>query len=100
MARTPQGPHLEEIKGMIRKRGISLEALSQHFGYCKAAVAMALRKPWPKLQAKIAAFLDTTPHDLWPQWYAPDGTCTAGPRRRRNASSRAGDRNVYPSKAA
>lgn len=100
MARTPQGPHREEIKAMIRKRGVALEALSRRFGYCPAAIGIALRKPWPRLQAQVAEYLGTTPHDLWPQWYAPDGSCTVGPRRRRNASSRTGDRNVYPSKAA
>lgn len=96
----PQGPHREDIKAMIRKRGLALTELAIQLGYRRTSVHVALTKPWPKLQAKIAAFLGTTTHALWPQWYAPDGSCTVGPRRRRNASSRAGDRNVYPPKAA
>lgn len=98
MARTLVGPHREEIKAMIRKRGITLEGLSQTLGYSRQAVGVALLKPWPRLQQQIAAYLNTTTHQLWPHWYAADGTCTA--RRRADASRRAGRRNVYRSEAA
>lgn len=102
MARTTQGPHREEIKAIIRMRGITLERLSLQLGYKPRAVGMALSQPWPRLQRKIAAFLGTSVFALWPQWYASDGTCTAlrRPRHGADASRRAGRRNVYRSEAA
>lgn len=98
MASTPRAPHREEIKAAIRMRGTTMAELSRHLGYTDEAVRISLTKPWPRLQAKIAEYLGKSPHQLWPQWYLPDGTCTA--RRRANANSGGASRNVYRQRAA
>ncbi|MCX5497287.1 helix-turn-helix domain-containing protein [Kaistia dalseonensis] len=74
--------HPEDIKAMIRKKGLSMEALSQRLGYCRVAVGVTLRRPWPAVQAGIASFLGIDPSSLWPSRYEADGT----PRRIRAAS--------------
>jgi len=62
--------HPEDIKAMIRKRGMTLEALSAQLGYSRVAVGIALRRPWPAVQSGIASFLGVEPTDLWPSRYA------------------------------
>ena len=71
----PQGWHREDIKGALRKKHRSLEALSKAWGYHPSAISVALNPAscWPGLEARIAEELETTPHALWPDLWTPDG---------------------------
>jgi len=80
--------HPEDIKAMIRKRGLSMEALSLRLGYSRVVVGVALRRPWPAVQAGIASFLGVEPQDLWPSRYDAAGM----PRRQGSAGSKASRR--------
>lgn len=72
----PQGWHREDIKGALRKKHRSLEALSKAWGYHPSAISVALNPGscWPGLEARIAEELGATPHILWPDRWNPDGT--------------------------
>ncbi len=74
--------HPEDIKALIRKRGLSLEALSLRLGYSRVVVGMTLRRPWPAVEAGIASFLGVDPVQIWPSRYEADGS----PRRKASAS--------------
>ncbi|MBN8999077.1 MAG: helix-turn-helix domain-containing protein [Rhizobiales bacterium] len=87
-------PHPEDIKAMIRKRGLTLEALSQRLGYSRVVVGVALRRPWPAVEAGIAPFLGVAPAQLWPDRYDATG------QPRRNAIRRARPRLRQKAKAA
>lgn len=71
----PQGWHREDIKGALRKKHRSLEALSKAWGYHPSAISVALNPgtSWPGLEARIAEELEVSPHALWPDRWAPDG---------------------------
>jgi len=78
--RSKKGLHKEEIKAKIRMRDWnekgtcwSLAALSSHWGYEVSAIATALNRPWPEIEAKIAAFLKMEPKAIWPDRYDQDG---------------------------
>lgn len=90
--------HPEDIKAAIRKRGLTLEALSESLGYSRVVVGVALRRPWPAVESGIASFLGISPQELWPDRYDADGK----PRRgiRRKASGRAASRLRQKSRAA
>lgn len=72
----PQRWHREDIKGALRKKHRSLEALAKAWNYHPSAVSVALNPGscWPGLEARIAAELGVTPHTLWPDRWSPDGT--------------------------
>lgn len=87
-----RGPHREDIKAAIRKKGRTLRQLSLELGHDRTAVSVALKQPWPKVRKGIADLLGTTPETLWPADYHPDGTPktarrhTGKPSRRRAGS--------------
>lgn len=72
----PQGWHREDIKGALRKKHRSLEALSKAWGYHPSAISVALNPGscWPGLEARIAEEVGVTPHALWPDRWTPEGT--------------------------
>lgn len=82
----PQGMHREDIKSMIRKRGSTLRRISINAGLEKATVSICLRRPSPKANRAVAAFLGLPLHVLWPQWYD-----ALGRRIRRSRASPARD---------
>jgi len=69
-----KGWHREDIKAAIRKRGITLERLSQDNGLHKSMCSLALIRPDFAAEQVIARFLGVTPQDLWPHRYNADGT--------------------------
>ena len=94
--------HPEDIKAMIRKRGLTLEALSDRLGYSRAAVGIALYRPWPAVEAGIASFLGLSAVDLWPSRYEADGQPKRGLLRRadRKATAKAEPRLRQKHRAA
>lgn len=78
MARAEQhakGWHREDIRAALVKRYGPITALSEAWGYCRAAISIALRgtSSWPAIEERIARALDTTPQALWPDRWRPDG---------------------------
>lgn len=77
----PQGWHPADIVAALRKRGWSLRRLSVHHGYSPTVLARALRLPWPKGEALVAAALDLAPEEIWPDRYGADGRSNRRPGR-------------------
>jgi Ner family transcriptional regulator len=73
MARTTRDWHPEDIKGAIRKTGITLSALGRLHGLPASACSFALIRPWPRVQEIIAARIGRKPQDLWPSRYDAAG---------------------------
>lgn len=84
------GPHREDIKAAIRKKGRTLSQLSRELGHDRTAVSVALKQPWPKVRTGIADLLGTTPAALWPADYHPDGTPKSARRHTGKATRRRG----------
>ena len=78
MTQQPADMDREDIKAAIRKTGITMNELSRQHHYCVAAVRMVLRRPWPAIEAIVAAHLDRTPQSIWPSRYDSDGNPLRG----------------------
>ena len=61
--------HPADVLAALKKRGKTLSGLSRAHGYHATAAGKALKKPWPALEALIAAELDLAPEDIWPSRY-------------------------------
>lgn len=70
-----KGWHRERIKAELRIRYGSITDLAVRWGYHRAAVSHALRRPLfsQPLEIKIADALGVTPHTLWPDRWTPEG---------------------------
>lgn len=74
--------HPADVLAALKKRGQSLAGLSVANGYHPTAAGKALKRPWPAMEAIIAAALSLTPAAIWPSRYDPTGQpVTARPRR-------------------
>lgn len=69
-----RGWHREDIKAAIRKRGVTLEELSQANGLPRNACSLALLQPNFGAELVIAEFLGRSPREIWPHRYDADGT--------------------------
>lgn len=76
--------HPEDIKAAVRKRGLSLAALSRQHGFNEGAARIVLYKPWARWEQIISDFLGVPAKEIWPQRYLPNG------QRRQGLSSRKG----------
>jgi Ner family transcriptional regulator len=61
--------HPADVLAALKKRGKTLSGLSRAHGYHATAAGKALRRPWPALEALIAAELDLQPENIWPSRY-------------------------------
>lgn len=75
---TPQDWHRADVKAALDKAGTSMAKLSREHDYSSGSLRMALRLPWPKAEAIIAAALDIPPQTIWPSRYHPDGSPKSG----------------------
>jgi Ner family transcriptional regulator len=77
MKRPPNHPiadwHPADVLAALKKRGKTLAGVSRAHGYHATAAGKALTKPWPALEALIAAELDLNPADVWPNRYTKSG---------------------------
>jgi Ner family transcriptional regulator len=55
-----------DIGAALKKSGTNLRQLSLNHGYSRNAASNACSKPYPKLEAIIAAALGLTVEDIWP----------------------------------
>lgn len=69
-----KGWHPQDIIAAVRKRGSNLQRLGLEHGFARDTFNKALTQRFPNAHAIIADFLGQTRHDLWPNWYAEDGT--------------------------
>jgi Ner family transcriptional regulator len=70
---TPTDWHPADVLAALKKRGQSLAGLSVAHGYHPTAAGKALKRPWPAMEAIIAAALDLAPVAIWPSRYDADG---------------------------
>jgi len=61
--------HPADVLAALKKRGKTLAGLSRDHGYHATAAGKALKRPWPALEALIAAALDLPPEAIWPSRY-------------------------------
>ena len=66
--------HPEDIKCAIRKTGITVSSLGPLNGLADSSIRQALIRPNPSANRVIADYLGKSPHEIWPEWFAPDGT--------------------------
>jgi Ner family transcriptional regulator len=99
----PQDWHKADIKAALEKAGWSLRGLARHHGLEHGAVTIALYKPYPKAEKRIADAIGLKPYEIWPTRYNADGTPRGkrgnpnwlpGVPRRKNDNSRMDARNV------
>lgn len=61
--------HVEDIKCALRKKRITLTALSIGAGLAPCTLNNALRVSYPKAERIIANALGLEPQDIWPSRY-------------------------------
>jgi len=74
MAQVRRNAHPEDVKARVRKTGITLTALGLKAGVPGVTIRACLRAPIPKGNRAVAAYLGCQLHELWPEWYAADGS--------------------------
>ncbi len=82
----PKPWHPEDIKAAVRKRGVSLAALSRSHGLPEHACRHALRYPYFEAEMAIAETLGLSPRQIWPERYDAGGA-TRHPSRRSRAKN-------------
>lgn len=66
----PVGPHREDIKAAIRKKGSNLWQLTRlNKPIADTALNICLVRPLPRANRIIADFLGLPLNHLWPLWY-------------------------------
>lgn len=61
--------HSADIIAALKKRGITLSAVSRKAGLASTTLTNALVRHWPKGERLIAEALDVTPEQIWPSRY-------------------------------
>ncbi|EFB2826084.1 helix-turn-helix domain-containing protein [Escherichia sp. 93.0816] len=61
--------HPADIIAGLRKKGMSLAALSRQAGLASATLANALSRSWPRGEKIIADALEISPEVIWPSRY-------------------------------
>jgi Ner family transcriptional regulator len=64
-----QNWHHADILAALKKRGMSLAALSRAAGLSSSTLENTLYRPWPKGEYIIAHALDLAPDAIWPERY-------------------------------
>lgn len=71
----PADWHPADILAALHKAGWSLRQLAATNGYRhRSGFSVALRHPYPKVEAIIARALGLGPQEIWPSRYRPDGS--------------------------
>lgn len=61
--------HPADIVAGLKKKRLSMAALSRQSGLSSSTLANALSRPWPKGEHIIAQALEMNPADIWPSRY-------------------------------
>jgi len=73
-SKTLSGWHAEDVKAAIRKKGLTLSALSKKHHYSDSYLRGTLIRRRPRGEEIIARFLGVSPAEIWPDRYRADGT--------------------------
>lgn len=65
----PKDWHSGDIVAALKKRGLSLAAVSRQLGVKPATVYEALRNPYPRVERAIAEAIGVPPETIWPRRY-------------------------------
>ncbi|MBS9424838.1 helix-turn-helix domain-containing protein [Photorhabdus caribbeanensis] len=68
--------HPADIIAGLKKKGITLAALSRSAGLASSTLANALTRHWPKGERIISNALGVPPEIIWPSRYKNNGTKT------------------------
>lgn len=79
------GWHAEDVKAAIRKKGLTLSALSKSQGYSDSYLRGTLIRPRPRGEEIIARFLGVSPAEIWPDRYRSDRVRKTNHRRKAKA---------------
>ena len=76
MTQNGRGMHPEDVKAAIRKSFGSLAAFAAQHGLHRSAVPKVIRDAHhsQKTEKRVAAALGKSPHVIWPERWASDGT--------------------------
>lgn len=61
--------HSADIIAALKKRGMSLSAVSRNSGLASSTLANALNRRWPKGERLIAEALGVVREQIWPSRY-------------------------------
>ncbi|OVZ90476.1 helix-turn-helix domain-containing protein [Yersinia intermedia] len=61
--------HPADILAALKKRGMSMSAVSRAAGLASSTLANTLIRPWPKGEWLIANALSVHPSEIWPSRY-------------------------------
>lgn len=61
------------IKAELRRRGFRFKAMAAESGFSASSLRAALSKPSTNVNKFIATLLGVPTHELWPDWFYPDG---------------------------
>ncbi|WP_159872582.1 MULTISPECIES: helix-turn-helix transcriptional regulator [unclassified Raoultella] len=61
--------HPADIIAQLKKRNLSLAAVSRQAGLSSSTLANTLARPWPKGEFLIAQALGIDPAEIWPSRY-------------------------------
>lgn len=61
--------HPADIIAQLKKRNLSLAAVSRQAGLSSSTLANTLSRPWPKGEFLIAQALGIDPAEIWPSRY-------------------------------
>ena len=65
--------HPADVQARVRKAGGSLIGIAREMGVDHSTVSHALRRPIPRVNRQTAAFLGTSVHQIWPEWFDAEG---------------------------
>lgn len=68
-SRRRRGLHPEQIKALVRMRGLTLVGLGRRHGYSPSAMKQALRRPCGPCERIIAKAIGLEPEKIWPERY-------------------------------
>ena len=79
------GWHAEDVKAAIRKKGLTLSALSKKHEYSDSYLRGTLIRHRPRGEEIIARFLGVLAAEIWPERYNSRGTKKQPGRRKTKA---------------
>ncbi len=84
----PEDWHRADIKAALEKQGYSLADISKLEGLQPLTANNVLRKPYPRIESRIASILGFEPQDIWPSRYDANGRPLRGLHTVQNLKSK------------
>lgn len=71
--RSGRNLHPADVRARIWKAGGTFKRIAELYDLHRSTVSAACVRPQPSGNRAIAAYLGCSTHDLWPEWFDPDG---------------------------